>query len=77
MKKIKPKKPSYALLSLQVDEFNKKHKIGDEVFLSKDSGETVKTKVKYPAEILSGHSAVAWFEGISGCYKIDRIQEAQ
>lgn len=38
--------------------------------LRKDSGE-VATVVRAEAEILGGHSAVAWFEGVSGCYSIE------
>lgn len=56
------------------DEFNKKYPVGTPVFLKKDFvDEPVKTKVRGKAFILSGHSAVAFFEGISGCYLISHV----
>lgn len=59
-----------------VVDFNRKFPVGSEVFLRKDSGE-VRTRVQRPAIILSGHSAVAFFEGVSGCYAIDgRVRAA-
>ena len=32
------------------------------------------TKVRHEAFVLSGHSAVAFFEGIRGCYAISSVQ---
>lgn len=53
-----------------VDSFNAKFPVGSPVVLRKDSG-IVETTVRAPAEILGGHSAVGWFDGIVGCYAID------
>jgi len=55
------------------DVFNEKNPIGSKVTVIKDFGEKVETKVKYPAQILSGHTAVVWLEGISGCYDLSRV----
>ena len=56
------------------DNFNKLYPVGTEVLLNQDSHETAtKTKVREKAFVLSGHSAVAFFEGVSGCYLIDRV----
>lgn len=55
--------------TLLVDLFNAKYKIGDTVVLRKDSGK-VKTKVTGEAFLLGGHTAVAFFEEIPGCYAI-------
>ncbi|WP_374650281.1 hypothetical protein [Rhizorhabdus sp.] len=31
------------------------------------------TRTRSKAEVLSGHSAVIWLDGISGCYLLDRV----
>ena len=53
-----------------VEDFNVKYPVGTRVLLKKDFGEEVETKVQHAAYILSGHTPVAFFEGISGCYSI-------
>lgn len=60
------------LKSLQgiVNKFNLLYPVGTPVLLRKDTA-TVETVVRAPAEVLSGHSAVGWFEGVSGCYSIE------
>jgi hypothetical protein len=65
-----PKQPSRKQLDAIVAKFNEAYPVGTPVFLRKDSGE-VATTVTYPAEVLSGHSAVGWFEGVSGAYSIE------
>ncbi|GAH18079.1 unnamed protein product, partial [marine sediment metagenome] len=47
--------------------FTQRNPIGTKVTVIKDLGEKIQTKVKYPAQILSGHSPVVWLEDISGC----------
>jgi hypothetical protein len=58
-----------------VDDFNRRFPIGSEVLLRKDS-EEVRTRVRFEGYVLQGHSAVAFFEGVSGCYSIEdnRVQ---
>lgn len=34
------------------------------------------TKTRTDAQVLSGHSAVIWVEGIAGCYLLDRVRPA-
>lgn len=53
-----------------VDTFNKKYPVGTLVMLRTDSGE-IETTVMSPAFVFCGHSAVAHFHGISGCYSIE------
>jgi len=50
--------------------------IGTEVILTRDNGEVVHTKTRSNPEILSGHSAVIWLEGVSGCYSLRNVQLA-
>lgn len=55
--------------------FNKKYPVGTAVYLKKDFvDEPIKTIVEREAFILSGHSAVAFFHGISGCYLISHVR---
>jgi len=59
----------------QRDKFNETYPIGTKVYLKKDFvDEPVATKLTHKAFILSGHSVVAFFEGISGCYRTDCVR---
>lgn len=53
----------------EVAAFNNRFPVGTPVILEKDSG-PVETSVVAPAEIMGGHSAVAWFSGVRGCYSV-------
>lgn len=57
----------------KVDEWNQRHPVGHAVTIRRDNGDTIITKTAAPAELLSGHSAVIWLEGISGCYLLCRV----
>lgn len=67
------RRPNTAALQKQCDEFNARFQIGQPVTVRKDRGESVDTVTRSAAEVLSGHSAVIWLEGISGCYLLDRV----
>ena len=70
-------KPNLKKLQKQCDDFNEKYPVGTPVLLKKDFvDEPVMTSVKREAFVLSGHSAVAFFEGISGCYLISHVKGA-
>lgn len=56
-----------------VDAFNAKYPVGTEVAVRRDNGESQVTITRSKAEVLSGHSAVIWLDGISGCYLLDRV----
>lgn len=62
--------PTKAQLQRIVDEFNRDFPIGTVVLLRMDSRE-VGARVASAGMILSGHSAVAGFEGVSGLYSIE------
>lgn len=70
------KRPNAAKLQKQCDEFNETYPVGSPVTLRKDT-DTIQTKVRGEAFILSGHSAMAFFERVSGCYEIDRVTPAR
>jgi hypothetical protein len=63
-------KKSAAKLQAIVDDFNRSYPIGTEVLLRKNGGDLI-TRVWAKAIVLQGHSAVAWFEGVSGAYSIE------
>ncbi|PWC48204.1 hypothetical protein TSA6c_17435 [Azospirillum sp. TSA6c] len=67
------KPPTPAQLRREVDAFNKKVKVGDQVTVKKDDGTVVVTVTRGLAFVLSGHSAVVSLEGISGCYLLNRV----
>jgi hypothetical protein len=55
-----------AKLQQAVDEFNARFPVGTALILQKDAG-PIETIVRAAAQVLGGHSAVAWFDGVSGC----------
>jgi hypothetical protein len=56
-------------LQQQVGRFNNTYSIGDKVNLKTPEGIKLVT-VKEKATILYGHSAVGWFNEVSGCYSL-------
>lgn len=66
-------RPMVAKLQKQCDDFNARHPIGTAVTLHTDTKGDIATKTRSAAEVLSGHSAVVWLEGVSGCYALDRV----
>jgi hypothetical protein len=60
----------------QCDAWNAKHAVGAKVSVRLDNGEVRETVTTSAAEVLSGHSAVIWLEGVSGCYLLDRVKAA-
>jgi hypothetical protein len=67
------RKPDLKKLQQQCDAWNEKNPVGTRVILKKDAGVEVHTKTRSIASVLSGHSAVIWLEGVSGCYALDRV----
>ncbi|KEA07168.1 hypothetical protein [Rhizobium rhizogenes] len=67
------KRPTPATLQVQCDAFNSRYPVGQKVSVRKDDGAGSITFTRSKAEVLSGHSAVIWLEGISGCYLLDRV----
>jgi hypothetical protein len=50
--------------------------VGSEVIVTKDDGSEVRTKTRSGPELMGGHSAVIWLEGVSGCYHLKRVRKA-
>lgn len=65
--------PSPAALKRQCEDFNRRFPVGHRVTVRKDDGTGMDTRTRSAAEVLSGHSAVIWLDGIAGCYLLDRV----
>ncbi len=71
------RRPNTAKLQAQCDAFNAAHPVGTSVMLKKDFvPEPIETKTRSGAQVLSGHSAVIWLEGVTGCYHLDCVMPA-
>lgn len=70
MAKLNDKKAQQRL----VDKWNLQYAVGQAVTVRLDSGEVRTTVTRSKAELLSGHSAVVWLEGVSGCYLLSRVR---
>jgi hypothetical protein len=62
-------RPSLKKLEAEVRAFNNRVRVGDEVdyFEVIDVGASQRYRTRSEAQILSGHTAVVWLEGKSGC----------
>ena len=69
--------PSTAQLQAACDKFNAANQIGAAVTVRLDSGEVRETITTSEAQVLSGHSAVIWLDGIRGCYLLDRVTQVK
>lgn len=67
------RQPTAAQLQAKCDKFNQRCTVGQAVTVRKDNGDIVHTTTRSEAQVQSGHSAVIWLEGISGCYLLDRV----
>lgn len=54
-----------------VDQWNAKHKPGTRVMMTWDGGEQTEERTRSEAQLLSGHTAVIWLDGISGCRALE------
>ena len=59
---------------LKVVDWNKNHRVGDEVLLRLDDGREVRTRTQTAAHLLGGHTAVIWLVGFPGCWMLDRVK---
>ncbi len=69
----RPARKSAAQLQAACDKFNASHQVGAAVSVELDSGEIRNTVTTSEAQVLSGHTAVIWLDGISGCYDLERV----
>ena len=67
------RQPSLKHLNQIVEQWNAAYPVGTPVTVRKDNGEIVSTVTTSAAQVLSGHTAVIWVEGISGAYLLARV----
>ncbi|TAA54587.1 hypothetical protein [Shinella sp. JR1-6] len=65
--------PDPAQLRNQCEIFNSRYPIGTKVAVRKDDGEAFITKTRSKADVISGHTAAIWLEGLTGCSVLDRV----
>lgn len=58
----------------EVQAWNDKYPVGQQVEVRKDLGEIEETRTRSEAWVLSGHTAVIMLEGISGAYLLNRVR---
>lgn len=66
--------PSRAEQERAVHAWNERHPVGASVRVRTDTRGTIETRTRSRAQMLSGHTAVVWLEGIAGCYALDRVR---
>lgn len=61
----------------ECDRWNAANPIGASVMVKLDGhDEPIATTTRSGAQVLSGHSAVIWLEGVSGCYLLTHVRAA-
>ncbi len=51
--------------------------VGADVIYTNDCGADLHTRTRSIAQVLGGHTAVIWIEGIAGCVRLDRVRLAE
>jgi hypothetical protein len=62
-----------AKLQATCDKFNAAHQVGAAVSVELDGGEVRETVTTSEAQVMGGHSAVIWLDGVRGCYDLERV----
>lgn len=73
MKNANLKKTSPASQQTLADEFNRRCPVGGHVNVLRDNGQTLTTRTRSEAQVLGGHTAVVFVEGIAGAYLLSRV----
>lgn len=69
----RPARKSAEQLQAACDNFNAAHQVGTAVSVLLDGGEVRETVTTSEAQVLSGHTAVIWLDGVCGCYLLERV----
>lgn len=56
-----------------INKFNLTKRVGDKVQVRQDDGSVKEWTIKAQADLLGGHTPVAWFEEKSGAYSLERV----
>jgi hypothetical protein len=54
--------------------WNETNPVGCKVEVTRDRGEVQQTTTRSEAQMLGGHTAVIWLDGIAGCYALERVK---
>ena len=54
-------------------QWNRRYTVGQSVTYCKDNGDLLHTRTRQPADVLGGHTAVIWVDGMAGCVLLDRV----
>lgn len=58
----------------KVNDWNSRHKVGQQVILTKDDGRKIRMQTIGKAELLNGHTAIVPLSGRSVCYLVERTK---
>jgi len=62
------------LAKKRAEKWNAAHPVGTPVKVRRDDGTYFETKTRSEAQLLLCNIPVIWLEGITGCYRLDRIE---
>jgi hypothetical protein len=57
--------------------WNVRHAVGCPVVYRMDDGVLFKTATRSEAQVLGGHTAVVWVDGVAGCVALDRVSSRE
>ena len=69
----RPARKSATQMQAACDKFNAAHPVGAAVSVKLDGGEVRETVTNSEAQVMGGHTAVIWLDGIRGCYDLERV----
>lgn len=64
---------SPAALEKECADFNARVPVGGKVRVAIDFQDPIETTTRSAAEVLSGHTAVVWLDGVRGCYALSHV----
>lgn len=70
-----PVRPDLAKMQAQCEAFNAKHAVGDtiRVWSGPIEGEPTAVEIRYPAQVLGGHTPVVYVTGGQGCIALSHV----
>ena len=71
-----PPRPNLKRMQADCDAFNAKFQVGSTIFCwpGVREGEPVERTVRFPAQIMGGHSAVVYVAGGGGCVQLSHVR---
>ena len=71
--------PSFAQRVKEVEKFNARYSVGDALWAYRGivRENPIAVTLRAPAELLGGHTPVAWVDGTSGCIALTHLEARQ